>query len=129
MADDNSVAPEAPSDGPQQAPTSEQSPDAALAASATQLLQSDIDIVTKDYQLLKDLNDAAAKKYAEMATVTKSLSVHVEDVKSKYRSFEPYLAKVDEVSAVLHGARPVLTTGGPDLRFRLQARANGAHAR
>jgi uncharacterized protein YoxC len=68
-----------------------------LQKSVTKLLSSDLQIASKDYELLKKLNDTACVKYQEMAAVTKTLSVHVEDVKSKYKSFEPYLAKVEEI--------------------------------
>lgn len=69
----------------------------ALLESVSALLQSDVKLVAEDYALLKQLNEMAVSKYADMATVTKSLSLHVEDLKSKYKSFEPYLAKVDEI--------------------------------
>lgn len=75
-------------------PSAEQT---ALTSSLTALLQSDLSLVAADYELLRALNEEAARRYGDMATVTKSLSVHVEDVKGKYRSFEPFLAKVDDI--------------------------------
>ena len=70
---------------------------AALVEAVRRLVRADVEAVADDYALLQTLNQHATARYADMATVTKSLNVHVEDVKSKYRSFEPYLARVDEI--------------------------------
>lgn len=88
--------------------------DEDLIALVAKLLQSDLALVSEgarnrqqraeffahvatDYKLLTALNEAATSKYASMALVTKSLIVHTEDLRAKYRSFEPYLARVDEI--------------------------------
>ena len=70
-------------------------------ASVAALLQSDLKVASNDYKLVKKLNDAASEKYENMTQTTKSLSLHVDDLKAKYKSFEPYLAKVEEISAAV----------------------------
>ena len=68
-----------------------------LFANLSLAMQSDLRLAAEDYKLLSAMNGAAADKYENMQEVLLNLSKHVQDLKSKYKSFEPYLAKVDEI--------------------------------
>ena len=71
--------------------------EASLSEAVGRLMQSDLRVVQADYDLLRRMNEAASAKYAELGGVTKVLSRHVEDIRSKDASFRPYLERVDEI--------------------------------
>lgn len=82
---------------PPDAPAAPVAPEAALLDQVAVLLQGDLALVAEDYRLLTALTEAARRKYQDMGTVTRSLTVHTADLHAKYRAFEPYLERVAEI--------------------------------
>ena len=62
-----------------------------------QYLTAELTTSTDELVLLRDLNTAAKQKYSGMADNTAQLVKYMSDLKEKYDSLAPYLAKVDEV--------------------------------
>jgi len=60
-------------------------------------LKGELLATSEDYKLLESMNLAASEKYAEMTDVAKGLTSFMKDLQIKYKDFNPYLEKIDEI--------------------------------
>eukprot|EP01123_Difflugia_compressa_P006337 TRINITY_DN18533_c0_g1_i1.p1 TRINITY_DN18533_c0_g1~~TRINITY_DN18533_c0_g1_i1.p1 ORF type:complete len:200 (+),score=59.60 TRINITY_DN18533_c0_g1_i1:31-600(+) len=60
-------------------------------------IQNELLITNEDYKLLHQMNVITKDKYAEMTQMTQQLVVGMTELQTKYKSFQPYLDKIDEI--------------------------------
>eukprot|EP01116_Phalansterium_solitarium_P010063 TRINITY_DN24474_c0_g1_i1.p1 TRINITY_DN24474_c0_g1~~TRINITY_DN24474_c0_g1_i1.p1 ORF type:complete len:151 (-),score=35.36 TRINITY_DN24474_c0_g1_i1:101-520(-) len=82
----------------------EEAKHAALVANTTDMFnkvyeyfQSELEGTVEDFTLLENMNTATKEKYAEMTLVAKALTTFMENLQNKYKDFEPYLRKIEEI--------------------------------
>jgi len=63
----------------------------------SEYLKSELQATSLDFQLLENMNEVTKQKYTELNTVANNLSVFLEDLQKKYRDFEPYLKKIEQI--------------------------------
>jgi len=68
-----------------------------MFGNVSEYLKSELQATSLDFELLRNMNDATKEKYSELNTVAKNLSLFLEDLQKKYRDFEPYLKKIDQI--------------------------------
>lgn len=52
----------------------------------------------EDYRLLENMNIVTKERYGEMAAMAQELMQEVGKLRTTYSDFEPYLARIDEIS-------------------------------
>ncbi|KAG0005852.1 biogenesis of lysosome- organelles complex 1 subunit 2 [Entomortierella chlamydospora] len=52
----------------------------------------------EDYKLLENMNVLTKERYSELAVVAQELMQEVGKLRTTYSDFEPYLARIDEIS-------------------------------
>jgi len=60
-------------------------------------LKGELLATSEDYKLLESMNLLASEKYVEMTDVAKGLTSFMKDLQIKYKDFQPYLEKIDEI--------------------------------
>ncbi|KAG0021235.1 biogenesis of lysosome- organelles complex 1 subunit 2 [Podila clonocystis] len=56
----------------------------------------------EDYKLLENMNIVTKERYGEMAIMAQELMQEVGKLRTTYSDFEPYLARIDEISQQAH---------------------------
>jgi len=54
---------------------------------------------SEDYKLLENMNVVTKEKYGEMTTMAGKLGESMKLLQEKYKTFQPYLEKIDEIDA------------------------------
>ncbi|ORZ04722.1 biogenesis of lysosome-related organelles complex-1 subunit 2-domain-containing protein [Lobosporangium transversale] len=61
-------------------------------------VKSEMLTTAEDYRLLENMNILTKERYNELAGVAQELMVEVGKLRTTYSDFEPYLARIDEIS-------------------------------
>jgi biogenesis of lysosome-related organelles complex 1 subunit 2 len=69
----------------------------ALFNNLSNYLQSELLITSDDYKLLYQMNVLTKEKYVDMTKMTAQLATGMTELQAKYKAFQPYLAKIDEI--------------------------------
>lgn len=61
-------------------------------------VRSEMLATSEDYKLLENMNNMTKERYVELAGVAQELMLEVGKLRTTYSDFEPYLARIDEIS-------------------------------
>ncbi|KAK3809448.1 MAG: biogenesis of lysosome-related organelles complex-1 subunit 2-domain-containing protein [Benniella sp.] len=61
-------------------------------------VRSEMLAMGEDYKLLENMNNMTRERYGELAVVAQELMQEVGKLRTTYTDFEPYLARIDEIS-------------------------------
>jgi len=63
----------------------------------TNYLHNELLVTSEDYKLLHQMNVITRDKYVEMTKMTTQLVSGMTELQTKYKTFQPYLDKIDEI--------------------------------
>ncbi|KAF9184114.1 biogenesis of lysosome- organelles complex 1 subunit 2 [Haplosporangium sp. Z 767] len=64
----------------------------------TEYVRSEMLATGEDYKLLENMNIMTKERYSELAVTAQGLMQEVGKLRTTYSDFEPYLARIEEIS-------------------------------